>query len=369
MCAFVAAILGVVLIPFGARRVRATNLLLHFNDSSYDASHDVREEAMMFPTPRGEVRARIYAPAQHDGPALAHAPGLVLVHGVHDKGIDEPRLARFARAIASSGVLVMTPVIRELADYRVEATSLDTVEAAAHALSARTGHARVGLMGMSFGGGLALVAASRPSLADHVAFVVAVGAHDDLERVTRFFVTGVTTGPDGAPATVKPHDYGPMVLAYSHTRDLFPEADRVLAEEALGLWLREHPVDAREKAKLLPDASRARVELLFEGRFGELREELLHIIAARKHEMEDVSPSHHLAAVHAPVYLLHGAGDTVIPATETKWLARDTPAPYLREALVSRAIVHVDMDGKTPVYEQWQLVDFMARILGEADAS
>jgi len=84
--------------------------------------------------------------------------------------------------------------------------------------------------------------------------------------------------------------------------------------------------------------------------------------------MEDVSPSKHLSALHAPVYLLHGAGDTVIPASETRWLARDVPSAWLREALVSSAIVHVDMDGGTPIYDRWQLVDFMSRVLEDANA-
>ena len=36
-----------------------------------------------------------------------HVPGVVVVHGVHWKGIDEPRLQRFAATIAASGVAVI----------------------------------------------------------------------------------------------------------------------------------------------------------------------------------------------------------------------------------------------------------------------
>src|SRR5205823_3807992 len=104
---------------------------------------------------------------------------IVLAHGVHRLGIEEPRLQRFARAIAASGVVVMTPEIAELTDYRVDPRSIDTLGAAAHSLRERT-HAPVGLMGMSFAGGLSLLATADPAYAPDIAFVVAIGAHDDL---------------------------------------------------------------------------------------------------------------------------------------------------------------------------------------------
>lgn len=370
----VGLVLLLAFVPAGHRHVRAATLLMRLSDAAFDTSPAVREEPFELDSPRGTVPARLYAPVDD-----RDAPAIVLVHGVHDKGISEPRLRRFARAVAASGVVVLTPEIRELTDYRIQSSSIDTVVLAVNALTyqpvrctvgapRRGGWNKVGLMGLSFGGGLALLAASRPEIADHVSFVVAVGAHDNLERVTTFFVTGAINGPDGTPSGVKPHDYGAMVLAYSHARDLFPEEDREIAEAAMALWLHEDQKAAREKAKLLPEPSRARIETLFLGHFSALRADLLRVIALRKKEMEDVSPSGHLATLHAPVYLLHGAGDTVIPATETRWLARDVPQIWLREALVSSAIVHVDMGGETPLFDRWQLVEFMAHVLDDANA-
>src|SRR5262249_2591361 len=130
------------------------------------------------------ARAREYLPR-----GVVDPPGLVVVHGVHWKGIDEPRLQRFARTIAASGVAVLTPEIRELCDYRIDPASVATIGEAARAFSAELGGAKVGVMGLSFAGGLSLVAASDTRYAGAFSFVVAVGAHDDLGRVLRFFVT------------------------------------------------------------------------------------------------------------------------------------------------------------------------------------
>jgi hypothetical protein len=45
-------------------------------------------------------------------------------------------------------------------------------------------------MGISFSGGLSVVAAGRPSLAHRVAYVFSLGGHDDIGRVLRYLCTG-----------------------------------------------------------------------------------------------------------------------------------------------------------------------------------
>src|SRR5205807_9032301 len=130
------------------------------------------------------------------------APMLVLVHGVHWKGIDEPRLQRFARSLAASGVRVFTPQIEELADYHIDARSVETIGEAVNAAPKLSG-APAGLMGLSFAGRLCLLAASDPRYRDRVSFVAAVGAHSDAARVLRYFVSDEAQRPDGS--TLKLH--------------------------------------------------------------------------------------------------------------------------------------------------------------------
>ena len=65
------------------------------------------------------------------------------------------------------------------------------IEDAALWLSASSGCApdgRIGIMGISFAGGLSIVAASRPALAIGVAFVMSFGGHGDLPRTLRYLV-------------------------------------------------------------------------------------------------------------------------------------------------------------------------------------
>ena len=355
--------------PAGAH-LRAASLLLRFADphatgplATY-GTYEVDEAEDRVALASGEARARLYVPR-----GRARAPRVVITHGGHPLGIAEPPLMRLARAIAATGVTVMTPEVRELADYRVAPSSIDTIGAAAHALRERLGEGRVGLMGMSFAGGLSLLAAADPRWADDVSFVVAVGAQHDLARVSRFFATNHIERPDGRVESLEAHDYGALVLVYSHIEAFFPEGDVPAARDALRLWLWEEQDQARLKAAELSPASRERMQALFERRIESIAPELIAEIDRSGEAMGRVSPRGHLASVAVPVFLLHGAGDTVIPATETLWLAQEVPEGRLEEALVSPAMVHVELEGAPPLGDRLALVHFMAGVLETVEAA
>ena len=351
---------SVLLHPVGAH-LRAMSLLLRFSDAhaqglpTHFADHPFKEEDGYALTPHGPLRYRTYTPQDVQNPG-----GVVLLHGVHHLGIDDPRLWNLARALAGAGVLVMTPELQDLADYRVTARTIDVIGDSAAALSTRM-RRKVGVLGLSFAGGLALLVADHEEFGNSIGFVVAIGAHDDMARVARFFAANIITTPDGVEMPLQAHEYGALVLAYSHLEDFFSASDVPIARESLRQWLWEQP-EAMKTAAALSPAGKHELELLLHHR-DQLREALLREITLHKAEMDAVSPHGHLAQLHAEVFLLHGAGDTVIPSSETLWLAKDVPAAELKASLISSALVHVDMGNKVTWQQQWQLVDFMAQVL------
>ena len=234
------------------------------------------------------------------------------------------------------------------------------------ALRERLGTDKVGLMGMSFGGGISLLAAADPRFADRVSFVVAVGAHDDLGRVSRFFINDEIPEPTGGTKKLHAHGYGVMVLVYSHVEDFFPPEDVPAARDALRSWLGQKRDDALKAASMLSPASKAKIDGLFDAGIGPMKGELLAEIDSHAEEMAKVSPRGHLGSIKANVYLLHGEGDTVIPATETLWLAEDVPPARLKSALVSPAIEHVELKSPSAA-DKWALVHFMGQVIGEAE--
>jgi dienelactone hydrolase len=307
------------------------------------------------------ARLRWYVPR-----GVRDAPGLVLVHGIHRLAIDEPRLIRFARALAANGVIVLTPEVRELADYRVDVRSIDTIGAAARALRAKVSR-KVGVMGMSFAGGLSLLTACDSRFEGDIGMVVAVGAHDDAARVARFFATSRIAEPSGTIASVEAHGYGVLVFAYAHADRFFPAEDRAVARQAIGAWLAGDRDQARTFASGSRVESQALLAALFDRNLDRIAEPFLAAVDTEAAALATISPRGRLDHLRTPVFLLHGAGDTVIPPAETQWLARDVPNPALRDVLISRALVHVEPGGRATWYEQWELVHFVADVLRELD--
>jgi dienelactone hydrolase len=363
------AAVGVAAAQPAIRHAQAAGVLLRLDPSAPGAAglrdfdtYSVAESELSFEIPDGTAKARLYEPR-----GAGRAPGLVMVHGVHHLGMDEPRLMRFARSMASTGIVVLTPDVRELADYAIDTSSIDTMGAAAIVLGKRLPWApTVGLMGLSFAGGLALLTASDARYAGSIAYVVAIGAHDDLGRVSRFFATGRIEQADGTTLTMHPHDYGPLVLVYAHAGDFFPSEDVPVAREVLRLWLWEQKDDARKREVTLSAGSKAKLDALLDGKIDTVAEELLHDVDAREGAMKDVSPHGHIDGVRAPVFLLHGASDNVIPSSETLWIARDLSPDTPRSVLVSRLIGHVELEGEPTAGERWAAVHFLAGILEKA---
>lgn len=367
----VVLIVLLVVAGFAIRRaadthLRAMSLLLRFSDPKANgfatsfARQPIREELGMAQTPDGPLNFRLYIPQQ-----ASHPPAMLLLHGVHHLGMEEPRLVSFARALAGTGVEVMTPELQDLADYRITPETINVIGDAAVILSSKTGE-RVGVMGLSFAGGLALMSAAKPEYTKNMAFVVAVGAQDDMARVARFYATDRVEKPDGSSAHLEAHEYGVLVLAYSHLDQFFSSQDVPAAQNALRQWLWEQPQNAEVTSLSLTAAGRAEFDELVHHR-APVEQQMLAEIKKYSSEMEAVSPHGQIAKLAVPIFLLHGSGDTVIPAAETEWLAKDVPPADLKAELISPALIHVSMEETVTLREKWALVDFLARILHAAD--
>jgi dienelactone hydrolase len=347
--------------------LRAAGILLRLENPQHPGeiatltSHPIEEIPTEVPTSAGLVRARLYIPQ-----GVAHAPGIVVVHGVHHLGIDEPRLVAFARSLSASGLRVLTPELAALADYRVESGTIAIIGDSARDLSTSLGE-KVGVLGISFGGGLSLLAAADPQFAPYIRYVVSIGAHDDLERVLQFFITNQIARPDGATEHMQAHEYGPLIVIYSHVEDFFPPADVNTAREALKLLLWEKVDESRKVAEQLSPASQQKMQLLYNHHIDALASKISASIASHQSEISAVSPHGHLQSLHVPVLLLHGAEDNVIPPTELLWLEKDIPAGDLKAALISPALSHVSMESKPTTIDNLRLVHFMAEMLDLAN--
>ena len=327
----------------------------------------VTSEPLEIRARHGALRARLYRPDRCRGRTV------ILSAGVNPRGLDEPRLATFARGIAERGVAVVTPELPDLVDFRVTPRLTDQIEDVARWAADRADlspDGRIGLVGVSFSGGLSVVAAGRPALRDRTAFVVSLGGHGDLLRTLRFLSTGVL--PDGSRRTA--HDYGLTVALHNVVPGLVPpeqveplraglrrfllastvymtdqEAGRRIYEESVAME-QDLPEPSR---RLLRFATTRDVEAL-----GPLVIGTLPGFASDPALSPERSP-----APAAPVFLLHGEDDTVIPSAETvslsRWLTeRHVPV----RTLVTPLISHAEVQSTSPA-DALRLIRFWAGVM------
>jgi acetyl esterase/lipase len=322
----------------------------------------VRSEELQLPTAVGAVRARLYVPVEQP-----NAPALVVLHGVHHLGIDEPRLVGFAEAMASCGLRVLTPELPGIKDYHIDKGSVRVIGESTKWFAEKTGGS-VGVMGLSFSGGLALVAASDPLYRPDFKFVFAVGSQDAMDHVAQYYLTGRETRPDGSVELLPAHEYGPLVLEYEHLEDFVPAED----VEAIRPVLREHLYEDKG-AELLAAAKltvrqKAETAALMDSGAVATRAKLAAVDLKYVEEMQGLSPHGMLGKMTTPVFLLHGQADNIIPAAETLWMASELPASSLQAVLVSPVLSHLDMDGAKPgAWDEWRLMHFFALVMRAAE--
>jgi dienelactone hydrolase len=324
----------------------------------------IESSVLTLPLPSGPVRARLYVPK--DNP---NAPGIVVLHGVHHLGMDEPRMIAFASAMASCGLRVLTPELPGIKDYHVDADTIATIGDSAAWMADQQNHKPVGILGLSFSGGLSLLAAANPRWHPDIKFVVAVGSQDNMARVADYYRTGNDKRPDGTVEYLAPHEYGPLVLEYEHLEDFAPAADVPALREVLRAHLYEDKPAERQAMAKLTWFQAAQAEQLMSTNSAFTRQLLRDSTARHLDYAATVSPHGHLGHLDTPVYLLHGEADNIIPAAESQWMAAELPHRSLKAELISPVISHLDLDGLGPTaWDQLRLVHFFALILHAAES-
>ena len=332
-------------------------------------THAVTTRDVDVPARHGAVHARLYLPAQPNGPAIAVFPG------VHGGGVDEPRMSALSRKLAALGLTVLAAPLPELRAYTIRPRSTDDIEDVAGWLAAQHDLApsgRIGLVGVSFAGGLALVAAGRPSLDGKLDLVTALGSQGDLPRAMQYLCTGLL--PDG---TAQPqHDYGPVVILLAGLAHFAPPEQVEPLRRAITTFLdasSEDATDPLKSAALFADARQLEAQL------PEPSRTVMHWVNTRDVQtmgpkllpyIEELGGAAALSperspATQVPVFLLHGAHDNVIPFSETPRLDA-----YLRArgntrvtSLLTPLISHANVAAAPSALEVWRLIRFWAAML------
>ena len=198
----------------------------------FDASapYEVDETDEVFARPGGvELLARVYRPRGAVGAGLA---GIVDVHGGAWSRNDRLTGAIHCRALAASGLVVLSLDFRQGPDHKHPAASADVAAGVryvrAHAARLGVDPRRVGIVGSSSGGQLALLQAVKPGAPEHAGTPIVL--------------------PDGSLGTGPADDSVVFVIA------LYPVADPLARYRYVLSRLDEPPAPSGFSAKRLIDA-------------------------------------------------------------------------------------------------------------------
>ncbi len=321
----------------------------------------------------GDVAARLYVP---DGMSRRT---VLLVPGIHSMGIEEPRLTALADDLAGAGVKVMAMALPDLQAYRITPRATDVIEDAVAWMAKRPDLApdgRVGIVGISFAGGLSISAASRPSIRDKVAFVLSFGGHGDLSRVMRYLTTGVAPQVPGLE-THPPHDYGVAVILFGLAdRGVVPMDQVAPLREGIETFLLASQLTlvstdqakvmfakAREMATKLPEPSRTYLNYVNDRAVNKLGPALVPYLHQLGTQDPALSPQLVEHPASAPIFLLHGSGDTVIPAAETALFSEDLRRKGADvHVLLSELITHAEVNRAATYVDVLKLVNLWAQV-------
>ena len=299
--------------------------------------------------------------------------GMVLVLGVNNVGRNYPAVVRFADAMARSGVAVLVPDSAALLAGSMSPGETDGVVDAFRLLATRpeVDPRRVGLVGLSVGGSLALLAAGDPRISGQVRWVNAFGAYADAgeylaEVASQEMTVDGRTVPWNSSGLTR-QIFGRLV------QNLVPDAaDRAAVGAAIKAFIgtgRVPTLDAALAAGLSSPQARAIYALLTAGSLDRARALVAALPASVSDLLDALSPIHHLQPIRADVFLMYDTADSYVPYVQSVELAAALmPLGRLARASDFRLFDHVepkgvDLVGAAP--ELWKLLWHVQAVLME----
>jgi dienelactone hydrolase len=275
-----------------------------------------------------------------------HRPALVFLNGVTARGRQHPDVRRLAEALARAGFLVAVPDPTGLAQGRIDGdtlgSSIAVIRAVADRPDVRAG--RVGLVGVSIGATLALVAAEEKQLSDRVSVVASIAPFADFVNAIRLATTGHALA-EGVLVPFQPVGFLGLVVARSlvaalpasaSRSELAGELERVPddAPDPLAQFRAPRPdlddADARALVALLANRDPAHFAALYQTLPTELRAGIARL-----------SPLQRATALRAPVELAIAASDTYLPLAEAQALVSAASGTRV-QLTVTAALDHAD---------------------------
>jgi pimeloyl-ACP methyl ester carboxylesterase len=245
-----------------------------------------------------------------------------MVHGASPLGPLDPRWVQLCLGIVAAGFIVLSPQYPAICRLRLTAEQPDEVAATISAAAADQTLCPVGrpaVMSVSFSGGISIIAASRAPAGP----LLTIGAYGDARRTLRALLTDPSA------------DWYGVLIAIAHfSAPPLRAALLAVAEDDF----HHHPPAPERYAAWLSRADATRFLALIGS--PEVRQEvLLPLLAGPSPLLDALDATAAIPHLPAPLTLVHGTDDDVIPPSESRDLAARCAALGLPVRLVITPLI------------------------------
>ena len=304
-----AALRGTLLVPAVLLPNKQTPLTL--------SGSAVRHTTMEISARSGPVYLDIYEPDDATPPLPGAREGVVVIPGIGDERKDS-QLINLSVSLAREGIVVMDLTTPALIEKRLDPDDVDAVVQAFQTLARHpsVGAGRAGILGVSGGGDLGMLAAADPRIRDQLGFIMLFGGYYDATSLLRDFGRRALD-VDGKLQPWTPNPVPVEALARTIAPTLSASEGKLLVGA-----LKEggKPLTAAQLASLSPGALAA-YHLLHGDDPAHVDANIAALSPAMQRDLVALSPSAVLGDIRAPIYLLHDRNDTYVPFTESRAFA------------------------------------------------
>lgn len=296
------------------------------------------------------------------------AGAMLLVFGVNNLGRNHPAIERVADGLARTGVAVVVPDSRTLLEGRLEIGEIDGVVRAFQLLAARpeVDRDRLGIVGFSVGGSLALLAARDQRINAQVRWVNAFGAYADAATYLASVSAHAHLDDAGTPVPWTPTPLAREVYLRFMLDQVTDVRDRAALETALGpaVLAGERPDPDLALRGDLETAVAATVHDLLTARtLADAQRGIDALPSSTQAFIDAISPVRHLGGLRADVHLMHEIEDHHVPYVESRRLARAYGDAGLLESHTEfRLFDHVQPDDLDLVAAAPELVKLLLHV-------
>ena len=284
----------------------------------------------------------------------ARSPAIVFVHGVAPEGIRDGRIIHAARAFHAAGFTVVVPELPAMIDPLTEGEPGGPVAGVLDAMAAgRISHVhpeRIGVVGVSVGGGIALrgCARFRAEGGTGLRAMLLIGAADDIRRpaVAWFEAEDHAEESDGSLRWEQENAASfarNFLLRAGLVRDLAHAEDKA----ALRAWMEEDPLPREPLEGLVSEQAQRVAALLLAAPAvrAAAREEVLARAAKRTQNLSPALWPDELTHLRGTaMFILHGHGDPLVPISEAAHLAKRLREHTVVSVLESHMVGHTSVN-------------------------